>query len=148
MGRWICMMVTYPSSFSRFRCTLSEKLISEIFNHFPFFLKSMHPLITIMLCEVHDDDRNMLSKFHINLIYRSGAIAKTSFGPAKNSTSAAWGCRSEREASSYSMNLARGYLYKGKTTMNQQPSHHATTKTNACSSQKHLTATIWLQVRD
>ena len=42
---------------------VSKKLISEIFSHFPFFSKSVHPLIAILLWEVHNDDRNMLSKF-------------------------------------------------------------------------------------
>jgi len=43
----------------------------------------VHPLITILLWEVHHDDRNMLSNFQIDLIYRLGAMAKTSFGPVK-----------------------------------------------------------------
>ena len=73
-GEMHMVIVTYPSSFSQFWCTVSEKLIFVIFRHFLFFSKSMHPLITILLWEVHNNDRNMLSKFHIDPIYRSGAM--------------------------------------------------------------------------
>jgi len=62
---------------------VSKKLISEIFSHFPFFSKYVNPLIEILIWEVHNDDGNMLSKFQIDPVYRSGAMVKTSFGPEK-----------------------------------------------------------------
>jgi len=62
---------------------VSEKLISKIFSHFPFFQKFVHPLIAIFLWEVHNDDRNMLSRFQIDPIYRSRAMEKTSFSLEK-----------------------------------------------------------------
>lgn len=77
------MIVAYPSSFSQFRCTVFEKMISKIFSHFPFFSKFVRLLIEILLWEVHHDDRNMLSNFQIDLVYRLGAMAKTSSGPVK-----------------------------------------------------------------
>jgi len=40
-------------------------------------------MITILLWDVHHDDRNMLSNFQIDLIDRLGAMAKTSSGPVK-----------------------------------------------------------------
>ena len=77
------MIVTYPSSFSQFRCTVSEKLSSEIFSHFPILSKYVHPLITILLWEMHHDDRNMLNNFQIDPVYRLGAMVKASSGLVK-----------------------------------------------------------------
>jgi len=112
---------------------VSEKLISVIFSHFLFFSKLVHPLIAILLWEVHNDDRNMLSKFQIDLVYHSGAMAKTSFCPLKIQHQQLEGADLNVEASSCSVDPTRGYLHK-KIAMNQYPSHHATTKTNACCS--------------
>jgi len=106
------VIVAYPSSFSQFRCTVSEKLISEIFSHFPFFSKSVHPLIAILLWEVHHDDRNVLSKFQIDPVYRLGAMVKTSSGPMKIQQQQLEGVDLNVEMISYSLDPARGYLQK------------------------------------
>ena len=148
MGRCIWVIVTYPRSFSRFQCMVSEKLISTIFSHFPFLSKYVHPLIAILLWEVHNDDRNMLRKFQIDPVYRSRAMAKTSFCPVKIQHQQLEGAYLNVEANSCSVDPTKGYLHK-KTTMNQQPSHHEATETNACSNKKHLTAaTFDFQVCD
>lgn len=72
----------------------------------------------IFLWEVHHDDRNMLSKFQIDLIYRSGAMAKTSFCPVKIQHQQLEGADLNVEASSYSVDPTRRYLHK-KEAMNQ-----------------------------
>jgi len=74
---------------------ISEKLISSFFSHFPFFSKSVHPLISILLWEVHNEDRNVLSKFQIDPVNRLGEMAKTSSGPVKIQQQQLEGCRSE-----------------------------------------------------
>ena len=60
----------------------------------------------------------MLSKFQIDPVYRSGAIAKTSFGPEKIQQQQLEGADLNVEASSCSVDPTRGYLHK-KTAMNQ-----------------------------
>ena len=107
-------MVTYPSSFSRFRCTVSEKSISEIFSHFPFFSKFMHLLITILLWDMHHDDRNMLSKFQINPLYRLGEMAKTSSGFVTMQQQQLEGADLNVETMACSSDPAKGHLHKEK----------------------------------
>jgi len=102
----------------------------------------VHPLIAILLWEVHNDDRNILSKFPIDPVYRSGEMEKTSFCPVKIQQQQLEGADLNVETSSCIVDPTRGYLHK-KTAMSQQPSHHATTKTNACSSKTHLTIAIF-----
>lgn len=63
MRRCIQVIVTCPSNFSQFQCTVFKKLTSVIFNHFQFFSISVHPLTTIFLWEVHNNDRSMLKSF-------------------------------------------------------------------------------------
>jgi hypothetical protein len=87
-------------------------LISEIFSHFPFFSKSVHPLITIFPWEVHHDDRNTLSKFQIDLVYRLEAMAKTSSGPVKIQWQQLEGADLSVEMNFCSMHPARGHLHK------------------------------------
>jgi len=77
----------------------------------------------------------MLSKFQIDLVYCTGAMAKINFCPMKIQHQQLKGENLNMEASSYSVDPTRGYLHK-KTAMNQQPSHHATTETSACSKRK------------
>ena len=112
MGRCIWVIVTYPRSFSRFRCTVSEKLISEIFSHFPFFSKSVHPVITILLWELHHDDRNMLNNFQIDLLSRLGEMAKTSSGSVKIQQQQLEAADLSMEMNSCNMHPARGHLHK------------------------------------
>ena len=125
-----------------------EKLISEIFSHFPFFSKSVHPLIEISPWEVHNDDRNMIRKFQIDLVYHSGAMAKTSFGPVKIQQQQLEGADLNVEMNSCNLDPARGYLHKKNNHTSDckelitKRIHHATTETDACSNKKHLTATI------
>jgi hypothetical protein len=128
MGRCTWVIVAYPSSFSRFRCTVSEKSISEIFSHFPFFSKSVHPLITILLWEMHNDDRNMLTKFQINPIYRLGEMAKTSSGFVKMQQQQLEGADLNVETIACSLDPARGHLHKKKTSQKSSAKPHATKK--------------------
>ena len=72
----------------------------------------MHPLIVILLWEVQNDDRNMLKKFQIDPVYRLGAMEKTSFGPMKIQCQQHEGENLNVEASSYSVDPARGYPHK------------------------------------
>ena len=105
-------MVTYPSSFSRFRCTVSEKSISEIFSHFPFFSKFVHPLIMILLWEMHRDDRNMLSMFQINPLYRLGEMAKTSSGSVTMQQQQLERVDLNVETIVWSLDPSRGHLHR------------------------------------
>jgi len=107
-------MVTYPSSFSRFRCTVSEKSTSEIFSHFPFFSKSVHPFIMNLLWEMHTDDRNMLTEFQLNPVYRLGEMAKTSSGFVTMQQQQLERAELNVETIACSSNLARGHLHKEK----------------------------------
>ena len=84
-------------------------------------------MITILLWEMHNDDRNMLSKFQINPVYRLGAMAKTSSSPVKIQQQQLEGADLNVEMNSCSLDPARGHLHNEKKTMNHQPSHHATT---------------------
>ena len=114
MGRCTWVIVAYPSSFNGFQCTLSEKLISVIFSHFPFFSKYVHPLIAILLWEVHNDDRNMLRKFQIDPIYRSGAMVKTSSGSMTMQQRQLESADLNMETIAWSLDLAREHLHKEK----------------------------------
>jgi len=96
----------------------------------------VHPLITILLWDVHNDDRNMLIKFQINPVYLSGAMEKTNFCLVKIQYQQLEGANLNVETNSCSLDPARGYLHNKKIAMNQRPSHHATTETNACSNKK------------
>jgi len=87
----------------------------------------VHPLITILLWEVHNDDRNILRKFQINPVYRLGEMAKTSSGSVKIQQQQLEGGGLNVEMNSCSLDPSRGHLHKKKTTMNHQSSHHATT---------------------
>ena len=89
-----------------------EKLISIIFRHFLFFSKYVHPLTTILLWEVHHDDRNMLSKFQINPVHRLEAMAKTSSSPVKIQQQQLEGADLNVEMNSCSMHPAKGHLHK------------------------------------
>ena len=133
MGRCTWVIVAYPSSFSRFRCTVSEKSSSEIFSHFPFFSKSVHPLITNLLWEMHNDDRNMLRKFQLDPLWRLGEMSKTSSGLVKMQQQQLGRADLNVETIVWSLDPARGRLHKKKTTKNHQSSHHATTSTHECS---------------
>ena len=93
---------------------VSEKLISEIFNHIPFFSKSVHQLIAILLWEVNNDDSNVLSKFQINPVYRLVAMAKTSSGPVKIQQQHLDGANLNVETNACSLDLVRGHLHKEK----------------------------------
>ena len=108
------MIVTYPSSFSRFRCTVSEKSTSEIFIHFPFFSKCVHPLITNLLWEMHNDGRNMLTEFQINPIYRLGEMAKRSSGFVTMQQQQLERAELNVETIACSSDPARGHLHKEK----------------------------------
>ena len=72
----------------------------------------MHPLIAIFLWEVHHDDRNMLSKFQIDPVYRLGAMAKTSSGPVKIQQQQLEGADLNVETNACSLDLVRGHLHK------------------------------------
>jgi len=89
----------------------------------------MHPLITIFLWEVHNDDRNMLSKFHLNLLCRLGEMVKTSSGSVTMQQQQLERAELNVETIACSSDPARGHLHKNKTTMNHQSSDHATTST-------------------
>ena len=94
---------------------VSEKSISEIFSHFPFFSKSVHPLITILLWEMHNDDRNMLSKFQIDPLCRLGEMAKTSSGFVTMQQQQLEGADLNVETMACSSDPARGHLHREKT---------------------------------
>jgi len=94
----------------------------------------VHPLIEILLWEVHHADRNMLSNFQNDPIYRLGAMAKTSSGPVKMQQQQPEGADLNVETNACSLDLVRGHLHKEKTTKNHQPSPHAT------KGSKHATA--------
>jgi len=72
----------------------------------------MHPLTTILLWEVHNDDRNMLKNFQVNLIYRLGAMEKTSHFPTKIQHQQHEGANLNIETDSCSLDPARRYLKK------------------------------------
>ena len=122
------MIVAYPSSFSGFRCTVSEKSTSEIFSHFPFFSKSVHPLITNLIWEMHNDGSNMLTKFQIKPIYRLGEISKTSSGSGKMQQQQLDCAELNVEMNVWSLDPARGHLHEKKTVKDQHSSHHAIIK--------------------
>eukprot|EP00253_Pinus_taeda_P017274 PITA_17274 len=128
MGRCTWVIVAYPSSFSRFRCTVSEKSTSEIFSHFPFFSKSVHPLITNLIWEIHNDGSNMLTKFQIKPIYRLGEMSKTSSGLGKMQQQQLGRADLNVETIVWSLDLARGHLHVKNTIKDQQLSHHAIIK--------------------
>ena len=112
MGRCIWVIVMYLSSFSRFRCLVSKKLTPVIFNHFQFFSISVHPLTTILLWEVHKNDRSMLIKFQVNPIYRLGAMEKTSCCLVKIQHQQHKGANLNVEAGSCSVDPAKGYPHQ------------------------------------
>jgi len=72
----------------------------------------VHPLIAILLWEVHNDDRNMLKKFQIDLVYCLGAMAKTSSGPVKIPQQQLKGADLNVETNACSLDLVRGHLHK------------------------------------
>jgi len=74
----------------------------------------MHPLITILLWEVHHDDRNILSKFQINPLYRLGEMAKTSSGFVTMQQQQLERAALNVETNAWSLDLARGHLHKEK----------------------------------
>ena len=76
----------------------------------------------ILLWEMHNDDRNMLRKFQINLVYRLGAMVKTSSGPVKIQQQQLEGADLNVETNACSLDLVRGHLHKEK---NQKISHQA-----------------------
>ena len=121
MGRCTWMIVDYPSSFSRFRCTVSEKLTSAIFSHFPIFSKSVHPLITNLLWEMHHDGRNMPTKFQLNPVCRLGEMEKRSSGPVKIQWQQFQDADLNVEMNACCMHLDRGNLHK-------KTSHESATK--------------------
>lgn len=94
---------------------VSEKLTFFTFSHFKFFSKSVHPLTTSLLWEVHNDDRNMFKKFEVNLIYRLGAMEKTSRCPAKIQHQQHEGVNLKDETDFCNLDPARGYLHKKKS---------------------------------
>ena len=142
------MIVAYPSSFSQFRCTVSEKSSSEIFSHFPIFSKSVHPLIMNLLWEMHHDGRNIPTKFQLNPVCRLGEVAKRSSGLVKMQQQQLECANLNVETYSCILDLGRGYLHKQNNHTSDskeiisQMIHHAATETDACSNKKHLTATI------
>jgi len=74
----------------------------------------VHPLIAILLWEVHNDDRNMLRKFQIDPVYRSGAMEKTSFCLVKIQHQQLDGADLNVETNSCSLDPTRGYLHNKK----------------------------------
>ena len=148
------MIVAYPSSFSRFRCTVSDKSSYEIFSHFPVFSKSVHPLITILLWEMHNDGRNMLTKFQINPIYRLGEMAKRSSGFVTMQQHQLQRAELNVETIACSSDPARGHLHKEKqskiisqASCNQRI-QACSSKIRACSSNTLHNQPFNLQVRD
>jgi len=91
---------------------VSEKLTFVIFSHFPFFSKSMHPLIAISLWEVHNDDGTMLRNFQIDPVYHSRAMEKISRCLVKNQHQQLEGASLNVETNSCSLGLAKGHLHK------------------------------------
>lgn len=74
----------------------------------------MHPLITIFLWEMHNDDRNMLTKVQINPVYRLRAMAKTSSGFVTMQQQQLEGANLNVETMACSSDPARGHLHKEK----------------------------------
>ena len=114
MGRCRWVIVAYPSSFSRFRCTIFEKSSSEIFSHFSIFSKSVHPLITNFLWEMHHDGRNMPTKFQLNPVCRLGEMAKRSSGLVTMQQQQLERAELNVETIACSSDPARGHLHKEK----------------------------------
>ena len=150
MERCTRMIVTYPSSFRRSWCTVSEKSTSEFFSHFPFFSKSVHPLIRNLLWEMYNDGVNMLTEFQIKPIYRLGEMAKRSSG-CDHAAAAAWTGRVERGNERVQLRSVQRAPAQEKTAINHQSSYHTCSKwrsTHACSKTLHKATTHGLQVRD
>lgn len=133
-------MVTYPSSFRRFRCMVSEKSSSEIFSHFPFFSKSMHPLITILLWEMPNDDRNMLTKFQLNPSYRLRAMAKTSSDFVTIQQQQLEGADLNVKTIACSSDPARGNLHQEKQSKSSAKPHAIKGSKHAAAESEHATA--------
>ena len=71
-------------------------------------------MITILLWEVHHDDKNMPSKFQINLVHRLEAMAKTSSRLVKIQQQQLEGADLNVETNACSLDLVRGHLHKEK----------------------------------
>lgn len=144
------MIVAYPSSFSRFRCTVSKKSTSEIFSHFQFFSKSVHPLITNLIWEMHNDGSNMLTKFQIKPIYRLGEISKTSSGSGKMQQQQLGRADLNVETIVWSLDPARGHLHVKNTVKDQHSSHHVIIKSMHAARSAHNSSRqpFDFQVRD
>ena len=68
----------------------------------------------IFLWEVHHDDRNVLSKFQIDPVYRLGEMAKISSGLVKIQQQQLEGADLNVETNACSLDLVRGHLHKEK----------------------------------
>jgi len=78
----------------------------------------VHPLITILLWVIHNDDRNILTEFQINPVYRLGAMVKTSSGSVKMQQQQPERADLNVETNACSLDLVRGNLHKENQSKN------------------------------
>ena len=77
---------------------------------------------------MHNDDRNMLTEFQINPVYRLRAMAKTSSGFVTMQQQQLEGADLNVETMACSSDLARGHLHKKRNNQRLAAKPHAIKK--------------------